>query len=442
MNNQDSRLSTEMRMIEKDHGIYVRNQVASIFPDKKIYFMSDYSGSIHSSRRDPQYFVDFQIAFTNIFHEIKHINQNHLQEVKNKKAYLAYEMYLESGEAYVKWMYAKCIKEGLPPEQIIIIGSSLDFQAHSEKYAAIYECKPMINIYYTFFERNTKRRFLLDSLGENNNIDINSNLKVLESLVPSIPNFTNPLAINQFKKRFIFLNNIPRIHRFCLLSLLHSHDLIKNGYVSFLGRYLDKRKLDIEIKLMFDDVNKYNQVINGSSIENKIPLYVDNLLKTQNESVYTNGNPANLNLSTLYGYINHSFVNIAAETFFNNDKSRSKHVWNENIENRFLTEKTFKCIAFKQPFILVTLPNSLKMLRYLGYKTFSPIIDESYDLIENDGERLYRIFLEIKRLCELDEVTLESYRQKLIPIVEHNFNLLMNRKDFFHPLLPTSKSVI
>lgn len=445
------KLGSEMRMIENEHGIYIRDEIAAIFPDKKIYFMTDYWDPSRGFCRDPSIFVDFKRAFTHVFHEIKWMREDHLQEVKDKKAFLVYEMFLESGESYVKWMYIKCIKRGIPPEQIIIVGSSLDFQAHSEKYAVIFNCKPMTNVYYTFFERNTKRRFLLDSI-KDKKIDKNSNLKILESLTSQGVKFTDPLNINKFEKRFIFLNHLPRVHRLFLLCLLNSCDLIKNGYVSFLSMYSrwGDIKLENEIKKMFSDTAKYDQVIKGINITEKIPLYVDDLshlvelkgIKGSGKwmSGAGVGNPANLSLNTLHDYINHSFVNIVSETYFSNDKTR--YIWNGNLENRFLTEKTFKSIAFKQPFILVTLPKTLEMLRSLGYKTFSPIIDESYDLIEDDGERLYKIFLEIKRLCEVDEKTLEEYRMKLIPIIEHNYNLLMTRKDFFHHIRPTSKSAI
>ena len=43
-------------------------------------------------------------------------------------------------------------------------------------------------------------------------------------------------------------------------------------------------------------------------------------------------------------------------------------------------------------------PQHLKRLQILGYKTFSPYIDESYDLIENNKERFYAIVNEIDRI--------------------------------------------
>jgi hypothetical protein len=446
------KLGPEMRMIENEHGVYIRDQIASIFPDRKIYFMTDYYDTSRGFCRDPSVFIDYKKAFTDAkFFEITWMRQDHLQEVIDKKAFLVYEMFLESGESYVKWMYMKCLKRGIPPEQIIIVGPSLDFQSHSEKFAKIFNVKPMTNVYYTFFERNTKRRFLLDNLGDA--IDKNSSLKTLESLIPiEDVKTTDPLGINQFRKRFIFLNHSARMHRIFLLSLLNHANLLDHGYVSFLTHHLKWKNsmLESEIRKIFSDKNKYDQVVSGLDILEKVPLYVDDIdsivqlkqLKGSGKwmSGAGVGNPANISLNALYDFINHSFLNVVSETFFNS--SEYAYSWNGNKENRFLTEKTFKAIAFKQPFILVAYPKTLEMLKSLGYKTFHPIIDESYDSIVDDGERLYKVFLEIKRVCEVDEKTLEEYRKQLIPIVEHNYNLLMNRKNYFHLLKPTSNSAI
>lgn len=432
----------EMRMIENNHGAYIRNEIASVFPNKKIYFMTDYCDPAKGFNRNPTYMIEPQIAFTPVFHEIKWMKEDHLKEVKDKKAFLAYEMFLESGDSYIKWMYIKCIRAGIPTEQLIVIGSSIDFQKHSEKYAEMFNVKPMINVYYSFFERNTKRRFLLDCI--THDIDLNTDLNTLENIVPEdkIKN-TDPLSISQFKKRFIFLNHVPRLHRLAMLSLLNSDDLLKYGYVSFF-RNPNISNLDLELKFLFKDPKQYKKVMQGLNV--KIPLYLDDVMKYvdnikgSGDRKGWSGNPANQSLLSLHEFVNHSFVSLIAETHFHKDRHNSYE--ERNLESRFLTEKTFKSMIFKQPFILMALPKTLEVIRSLGYKTFSPIIDESYDHIEDDGERLYKIFLEVKRLCQLDDSAIEENRKRLIPIIEHNYNLLMTRKDFFHHIRPTSKSAI
>ena len=56
-----------------------------------------------------------------------------------------------------------------------------------------------------------------------------------------------------------------------------------------------------------------------------------------------------------------------------------------------MTEKSLRPIACGQPFILASTHGSLEYLRSYGFKTFSHIWDEQYDLIEDSEERLIRI---------------------------------------------------
>lgn len=67
----------------------------------------------------------------------------------------------------------------------------------------------------------------------------------------------------------------------------------------------------------------------------------------------------------------------------------------------FPTEKTYKTIACARPFIAVTTPYFLEDMRKLGYKTFSPYIDESYDTIEDNDQRMLAIANEVERLNKL-----------------------------------------
>lgn len=67
----------------------------------------------------------------------------------------------------------------------------------------------------------------------------------------------------------------------------------------------------------------------------------------------------------------------------------------------FPTEKTYKTIACARPFIAVSTPYFLEDMRKLGYKTFGPYIDESYDTIEDNDLRMRAIADEVERLNNL-----------------------------------------
>jgi len=87
-----------------------------------------------------------------------------------------------------------------------------------------------------------------------------------------------------------------------------------------------------------------------------------------------------------------------------------------------LTEKTFKPIVLEMPFILVAPAGSLEYLRSYGFKTFSHIIDESYDKETDDILRLEKI---AKLLTDIDKLSTKEKQQihnHCLPIVEHNYN--------------------
>jgi len=102
----------------------------------------------------------------------------------------------------------------------------------------------------------------------------------------------------------------------------------------------------------------------------------------------------------------------------------------------YFSEKTWKPIINLQPFIMINYYNSLKYLKELGLKTFSPFIDESYDTIKNGKERATAIYNEIKRLDSLPKEELHKWYNSIKPILLHNrevmfkyTGLYMNQKE-------------
>ena len=73
-------------------------------------------------------------------------------------------------------------------------------------------------------------------------------------------------------------------------------------------------------------------------------------------------------------------------------------------------------------FIAFTGYKFLQNLHRLGFQTFSNVIDESYDFIENDNDRYAAAFEQVKQLCNKDQA--EVY-QLIRPMLEHNYNHIM-----------------
>lgn len=90
----------------------------------------------------------------------------------------------------------------------------------------------------------------------------------------------------------------------------------------------------------------------------------------------------------------------------------------------FFSEKTVKPMIARRLFVAFTGYKFLHNLHTLGFKTFHGIIDESYDLIEDDTARYTAAFEQVKYLCNMDQQEIYS---KIKPIVEHNYELAMGR---------------
>lgn len=87
-----------------------------------------------------------------------------------------------------------------------------------------------------------------------------------------------------------------------------------------------------------------------------------------------------------------------------------------------LTEKIFKPICLRMPFIVVGTCGSLDYLRSYGFQTFATLWDESYDTVQDDDDRIAAIAVV---LADLDSKSLEQKQQlsaAAAAIVEHNYH--------------------
>ena len=83
--------------------------------------------------------------------------------------------------------------------------------------------------------------------------------------------------------------------------------------------------------------------------------------------------------------------------------------WTENI----ISEKTFRNMLLRKPFLRLGEPHSLQLLREeYGFKTFDGILfDESYDLIEDQHQRIQAMVDQLKFI--MDNYTLEQLVEKI-----------------------------
>jgi hypothetical protein len=125
-------------------------------------------------------------------------------------------------------------------------------------------------------------------------------------------------------------------------------------------------------------------------------------------------NTADSNSSARYSVedYNCSAIDVVLETLFDDGRIQ-------------LTEKVLRPIACGKPFILVSTPGSLAYLRSYGFKTFSPLVDESYDTIQDPTLRLQAVISSMKKISSLSEHEKKCLWTKLDEISQ------FNREHFF-----------
>jgi len=81
----------------------------------------------------------------------------------------------------------------------------------------------------------------------------------------------------------------------------------------------------------------------------------------------------------------------------------------------FITEKTFKALAWHQFPVWYAVPGLVKQVRQLGFDVFDDIFDNhNYDLIQDPWARMTKVVLLTRQICNLDLVALrEKHWQRL-----------------------------
>ena len=216
------------------------------------------------------------------------------------------------------------------------------------------------------------------------------------------------------KKKFITFNRITsatRVYRTLLISELAKRTLLEHGHVSYsdvcpvngcnyVRNLADARESGlITQNIVQETINTLNQI--------EMPLRID----YEQEQFIPNGS---FELSAI-PQSQESFCYLVTETCY---WERKHH----------LTEKIFKPIVSKMPFVLVGPAHNLKYLREYGFKTFDRWIDESYDDIEDPLLRMEAIGETMSKICAHTNDELSTMLEEMTPILEHNFNLFYSNE--------------
>ncbi len=111
------------------------------------------------------------------------------------------------------------------------------------------------------------------------------------------------------------------------------------------------------------------------------------------------------------------------------------------VDTIFLSEKTWKAIAAKHPFVVFGNPGTLKWLQTQGFQTFHPLFDETYDQVDDLCTRKNLILNQVERYCLLPDHERLKILHGLNEIAEFNYKHWLTRQQPFATLLEAVRAI-
>lgn len=226
------------------------------------------------------------------------------------------------------------------------------------------------------------------------------------SSVPSVKDRT-------INKKFITFNRLTsdaRCYRSLFVANLADKNLLEQGHISYSQvcphnnlSYRENLNYALRYGVSTAEIDYAVKMLDTIST----PLRIDS-----SDGFIPNGS---MNLHPIRQNLE-SFLHVVTETCF----------W-DNKEH--LTEKIFKPVLLKQPFVLMGCANNLAYLKSYGFKTFDKWWDESYDTIENPVERIRAVVSIIESICNKSNNELEALLLDMEDTLNYNYNLF-NSKEF------------
>ena len=208
-------------------------------------------------------------------------------------------------------------------------------------------------------------------------------------------------------RTFLSLNGKPDKYMRLRQVILYWHrKLLNKGLVTLTRTAEDERKYP-NLSDYFDEVKDAITKEQFDKLCKNWPKSLDK--QNVDQGLYGNhfsGYPFDKNL-----YMD-TYMSVVSET----------HSGAHNCNKQFFpTEKIYKAIINCHPFIVLSTSGFLQNLQNMGYKTFEPFIDESYDKEDDALLRMVMAIDEVEKLCN------KGVPVKMLETAEYNYGILQGR---------------
>ncbi len=315
-----------------------------------------------------------------------YLNEKYITDLRNGKAMLLLDSSFEGYQTnwLWDWFHSECKEWGVSPKYIVYVTGNMVADEGYDKWANDNQIKERIKVIpYPHFE-----------------LDMGMSCYHREKSENPLPTFQDHIKyktenLNDIKT-YACLNKRIRFQRIWFYRYLYESGLLNKGLVSM--NEFEKGPYFWEGETIDEDVME--------NMQKNLPLIVHG--KPNNEfddSFYINRFNDQISLDT--------FMTVISEAHCA-----------DSDQTMFLSEKTFKVIACRNPFMIMGNKDSMRKMREIGYRTFDGFIDEGYDGLPTH-ERLQYIIESIRKVDNIKD-KLEWFKS-MEDIIEHNYSNFINK---------------
>lgn len=317
-----------------------------------------------------------------------YLNEKYLKDLRENRAFLMLDQSLEGYQTpwLWDWFHKECAEWDISPKRIIYVTGNMIADTVYENWCNENRIDIRIKVIpYPHFELDMG----MTTWGRNKENSENKLPSFSQNVKYKIQN-SNEL------KTFACLNKRIRPHRVWFYYYMFNSGLLNEGLVSM--NEFDKHWYNWEGKHFQD-----GELDECSSV---LPLLVyDTPNNVLDDNIYINRFPEQVVKDTFFTVVSEAHCGDSDNTMF-------------------LSEKTFKVIGCRHPFLIMGNKDSMSMMRKIGYKTFDGFIDEGFDTLPTH-ERLNYILDSIRKVTQIKD-KIEWYKS-MEEVIEFNYKVLIDK---------------
>jgi len=336
------------------------------------------------------------------------ISETLLKDMQEGRAYLLID---QTHEGYQtdwlwQWFHNNCTQYQIDPRQIIYLTGNMDAEKQYKSWADSHNL-----ISRMLVGANAHFELVIYEVAKYYNHPT-FHLKFMPG-PKDVPDFKTHLDYKMKDLSRISMFNIlqkrTRVHRLWFFKHLYEAGLIENNIVTMNKFEFDQTYYENR-QMLEEEVEELNSIL---------PLMPKEHPGNANNDNFVSSDGGNYILTLNEQTMLDSWCTTISEASYG-----------DHDNTCFISEKTFKPIAGYHPFIMLGSKGSLKNLQDMGYKTFHPFINESYDELSS-WPRMRAVTNEMVRLNKMtDDERLEWFKS-VEPILEHNFKVLHRRGETY-----------